>query len=188
MVTLVFCDWRTPCFAGPRREHSDRDCAGGPRQAGAGSARSARPAAGDVFRDGSSRSVPAAEVVEGGPRRSRRATSWLPTESSAARSNLRLDESILTGESESVPRGAGDQLRSGAYVVEGSGTYLVTAVGGARYAGRLVGEARSHSHPRSPLEQAVNCLLLSLVALVVLLGSALGYSLWHRQSLCTRRS
>jgi magnesium-transporting ATPase (P-type) len=96
--------------------------------------------------------------------------------------DLRLDESILTGESESVPRAAGDQLRSGAFVVEGAGTYQVTAVGAASYAGRLLGEARSFRHPRSPLEQAVNRLLLWLVALVVLLGGALGYSLWHRQT------
>jgi cation-transporting P-type ATPase E len=46
----------------------------------------------------------------------------------------------------------------------------------------LLGEARSFLHPRSPLEQAANRMLLSLVALVVLLGGALGYSLWHRQT------
>src|SRR5579884_1002851 len=56
---------------------------------------------------------------------------------------LRLDESILTGESRPVERGAGEEGRSGAFAVEGSGTYRVTAVGAASYAQRIAGEARA---------------------------------------------
>ena len=42
---------------------------------------------------------------------------------------LRVDESILTGESEPGERTAGEVVRSGAFVVEGSATFAVTAVG-----------------------------------------------------------
>ena len=94
--------------------------------------------------------------------------------------DLRLDESILTGESEPVARSAGDGVRSGAFVVEGTGAYEVEAVGSASFAARLTGQARSFRHPRSPLERAVNRLLYALVALVVGLGAILGYSLYHR--------
>jgi cation-transporting ATPase E len=94
--------------------------------------------------------------------------------------DLRLDESILTGESVAARRAVGDEVRSGAFVVEGTGAYRVTAVGEDSFAARITGEARSFRHPRSPLERAVNRLLYALVALVVVLGAVLGYSLYHR--------
>lgn len=56
--------------------------------------------------------------------------------------DLRLDESILTGEPGSVParrRSAPIRRIRG----EGAGTYRVTAVGAASYAGRMLGEARA---------------------------------------------
>ena len=94
--------------------------------------------------------------------------------------DLRLDESVLTGESKPVRRALGEEVRSGAFVVEGAGAYRVTAVGDDSFAARITGEARSFRHPRSPLERAVNRLLYALVALVVVLGAILGYSLYHR--------
>ena len=95
-------------------------------------------------------------------------------------SDLRLDESILSGESAPVRHDAGEELRSGAFVVEGTGSYLVNAVGADSFAARLTGEARRFRHPRSPLELAVNRLLYALVVLVFTLGGVLGYSLYHR--------
>jgi cation-transporting P-type ATPase E len=95
---------------------------------------------------------------------------------------LRLDESILTGESRLVERAAGEEIRSGSFVVEGVGEFVVTAVGGDSYAERLTGEARSFRHPRSPLERALNRLLFVLVAVLVPLGVILGYALWHRHA------
>ena len=97
-----------------------------------------------------------------------------------AATELRLDESILTGESEPVSRAVADGVRSGAFVVEGTGTYRVSAVGADSSAERVTGQARSFRHPRSPLERAVNRLLYVLVALVVGLGALLAYSLHHR--------
>ena len=95
-------------------------------------------------------------------------------------SDLRLDESILTGESAPARRAAGEQVHSGAFVVEGTGACRVTAVRDDSFAARVTGEARSFRHPRSPLERAVNRLLYALVGLVVGLGAVLGYSLYHR--------
>jgi cation-transporting P-type ATPase E len=96
--------------------------------------------------------------------------------------SLRVDESILTGESRPVERSAGDEVRSGSFAVEGFGVYTVTAVGDQSYAAKLTGEARSFRHPRSPLEHALNRLLFLLVAVMVPLGLALGYALRHRHA------
>ncbi len=133
-----------------------------------------------IERDGVQRSVPIAEVVVDdlvwlGPGQQVIADGTLLTAS-----DLRLDESVLTGESEAISRARGDQIRSGAFVVEGSASCRVTAVGEDSFAARLTGEARTFRHPRSPLERAINRLLYALVALVVGLGAILGYSLYHR--------
>jgi P-type E1-E2 ATPase len=96
--------------------------------------------------------------------------------------SLSLDESILTGESAPVERGVGQEVRSGSFAADGNGAYEVTAVGERSYAERLAGEAREFRHPRSPLERALNRLLLALVAVMVPLALALGYALWHRKT------
>ncbi len=95
-------------------------------------------------------------------------------------SDLRLDESILTGESEPAERTVGEQIHSGAFVVDGTAVVRVTAVGERSFAAAITGEARSFRHPRSPLEHAVNRLLYLLVTLVFALGILLGYALYHR--------
>jgi cation-transporting ATPase E/undecaprenyl-diphosphatase len=95
---------------------------------------------------------------------------------------LSLDESILTGEAEPVEGAAGQEVRSGSFAVDGTGAYEVTAVGERSYAERLAGEAREFRHPRSPLERALNRLLLALVAVMVPLALVLGYALWDRKT------
>src|SRR5262249_42076431 len=95
---------------------------------------------------------------------------------------LRVDESILTGESRLVDRAAGEEVRSGSFALEGTGAYTVAAVREASYAAKVTGEARSFRHPRSPLERALNQLLLILVGILVPLGLILGYALWHREA------
>ena len=91
---------------------------------------------------------------------------------------LALDESILTGESDSVPREAGEPVLSGAYCVAGVGDYLVEAVGGESFAERLAAEARGTGAPLSPLQEDVNRILRITVAAMVplavlLIGSLL---------------
>jgi cation-transporting ATPase E len=99
-----------------------------------------------------------------------------------ASDGLLLDESILTGESEPTAHTAGDLLRSGSFVAEGTGRYTVTAIGAASYATRVTGQARAFRHPRSPLERAMNRLLYLLVLVMIPLGTLLGYALWERDA------
>lgn len=135
-----------------------------------------------VVRDGRRREIAVAELVAGDLVALGSGDQIVADGRLAGAEGLRVDESVVTGESRPVARGAGDELRSGAFVVEGSGTMVVDAVGADSYAHRLLGEARSFRHPRSPLERAVNRLLLATLALVIGLGALLGYSLWHHQA------
>ena len=95
---------------------------------------------------------------------------------------LSLDESILTGESRPVTRSVGEEVRSGSFALDGTGSYTVTAVGPDSYAERIAGQARTFRHPRSPLERALNQLLLTLVVVMVPLGLLLGAALWERRT------
>jgi len=97
-------------------------------------------------------------------------------------SGLAIDESNLTGESRAVARTPGEDVHSGSFVAEGIGEFEVTAVGEESYASKIAGEARSFRHPRSPLERALNTLLLILVGVIVPLGLVLGYALYHRHT------
>ncbi|HEX4837650.1 MAG TPA: HAD-IC family P-type ATPase, partial [Solirubrobacteraceae bacterium] len=133
-----------------------------------------------VVRDGSAREVAVGEVVPGDLVRVGAGDQVVADGEVHEAHDLRLDESMLTGESEPVARGVGESIHSGVFAIEGAGSYLVNAVGAQSLAARIVGEARSFRHPRSPLERAVNRLLYALVGLVVVLGAVLGYSLYHR--------
>ena len=133
-----------------------------------------------VVRDGKPNQLPVEEVVVGDLVRVGPGDQIIADGSLERAEWLRLDESILTGESRAMQRVAGEEVRSGSFVVEGVGEYLVLAVGTDSYAERLTGQARSFRHPRSPLERALNRLLFVLVAVLVPLGIVLGYALWHR--------
>ncbi len=94
--------------------------------------------------------------------------------------DLRLDESILTGEAHAIGRDRGDDVRSGSFVVEGTGSFEVVAVGADSYAERIAGTAREFRHPRSPLERAINRLLYVLLVVMVPLGGMLIVALWKQ--------
>jgi cation-transporting ATPase E len=133
-----------------------------------------------VVRDGARKEVPVKDVVLDDLVLLEPGDQVIADGNVVSAADLQLDESVLTGESEPARRGTGDEVRSGAFVTEGTGAYVVTAVGADSFAARITGEARSFRHPRSPLERAINRLLYALVALVVGLGAILGYSLYHR--------
>jgi cation-transporting P-type ATPase E len=135
-----------------------------------------------VLRDGEPHKLPREEVVVGDFVQLQPGDQLVADGRLEASEGLLLDESILTGESESVAHVPGDELRSGSFVAEGTGSYAVTAVGAASYAARVTGQARAFRHPRSPLERAMNRLLYLLVAVMVPLGSLLAYALWEREA------
>jgi len=72
---------------------------------------------------------------------------------------LELDEALLTGEAEPVPKQPGERVLSGSFVVAGTGQARVAAVGGQSYAVRLQAQARRFSLIRSELQQGTNQIL-----------------------------
>jgi cation-transporting P-type ATPase E len=72
---------------------------------------------------------------------------------------LEVDESLLTGESETVARRPGERLLSGSFVAAGSGRYRATKVGREAYAVQLTEQARRFTLARSELRAGVDQIL-----------------------------
>ena len=135
-----------------------------------------------VVRDGEERRVAVEQVVEGDLVRLQPGDQVVADGALERSEGLLVDESILTGESAPVARRSGEEVRSGSFAVEGAGAYRVSAVGQDSYAVKLAGEAQEFRHPRSPLERALNRLLVVLTCVLVPLGIVLGYALWRRHT------
>jgi cation-transporting ATPase E len=72
---------------------------------------------------------------------------------------LEIDESLLSGEAIPVVKVLGDEVRSGSYVVAGSGRIQAVRVGADAFAQKMQGEARRFSLVRSELQQGTNRIL-----------------------------
>jgi cation-transporting P-type ATPase E len=171
LLTLLFGDWRDALFLGilvantgigiwqelRARDKLDRLAAlVAPRAT--------------VVRDGEARTAHVSELVEGDLVRLAPGDQVVADGPLTEAVGLRLDESVLTGESRAVERSSGDEVRSGSFVLEGVGAFEVAAVGADSYAGRITGTAREFRHPRSPLERAIDRLLYVLLGVMVPLG------------------
>jgi P-type E1-E2 ATPase len=130
-----------------------------------------------VVRDGEPRQVPVDEVVVGDLVRIGNGDQIAADGDLVRADGLALDESELTGESEPVVRRIGDPVLSGSFAVEGEGDFEATAVGAASHAAQLTATARAFRHPRSPLEKAMDRLLIVMVGMMAPLGIALAISL-----------
>src|ERR1700761_6429105 len=130
-----------------------------------------------VVRDGEPRQVPVEEVVVGDLVRVG-SGDQLPADGELVRADgLALDESDLTGESEPVVRKVGDEVFSGTFALEGEGDFEATAVGAESHAAQLTATAKAFRHPRSPLEKAMDRLLIVMVGMMAPLGIGLAVSL-----------
>ena len=85
--------------------------------------------------------------------------------------NAEVDESLLTGESDSIPKKSGDELRSGSFCTAGDCYYVAEQVGTNSYAVRLTSDARSAVKRTTPLQARFRRILrVLLTATAVLAG------------------
>jgi magnesium-transporting ATPase (P-type) len=133
-----------------------------------------------VRRDGVERRVGVEEVVAGDLVRVGSGEQVVADGEVVESDGLALDEASLTGESEPVLRGRGEEVWSGSFVVEGWALFEARAVGPDSRAAQVTRTARAFRHPRSPLQAANDRLLLWLVALAVPLAIAFAISVLLR--------
>jgi cation-transporting ATPase E len=87
--------------------------------------------------------------------------------------SLEIDEALLTGEPDPVPKSTGDPVLSGSFVAAGSGEFRATRVGAQAYATTLAAEARRfslvHSELRSGLDKFLRYVTWFLIPTAILL-------------------
>ncbi|MCC6613424.1 MAG: HAD-IC family P-type ATPase [Anaerolineae bacterium] len=86
---------------------------------------------------------------------------------------VEVDESMLTGESDSIIKAAGDDILSGSFCIAGSALYEATRVGEESFANKLTANARKFAIAHTPLQREINFLLRLLLLLAIFIGSTM---------------
>jgi len=79
---------------------------------------------------------------------------------------LELDESLLTGEADSIKKSLGDEVLSGSFVVAGSSFFRATRIGADSYANALTEEARKFVLVNSELKAGISLILRWLTFII----------------------
>tara|TARA_B100001123_G_scaffold364284_1_gene422534 strand:- start:9020 stop:11332 length:2313 start_codon:yes stop_codon:yes gene_type:complete len=125
-----------------------------------------------VIRDGKEREIPAEEVVLGDLLHLRQGDQVVADGPVVGHSG-EIDESLITGESDSIRKAQGDQVLSGSFCVAGDIYYTAEKVGNEAYALRLTADARQLVHRLTPLQMHLKRLLRVLVGATIVLTVAL---------------
>lgn len=114
-----------------------------------------------LIRDGKEVTLPVEEIVPGDIMLLS-AGNQLCADGVLASGELEADESLLTGESETVNKRPGDKLYSGSFVVSGGGRAEVTAVGAASCANQIASGAKKPKKRRSEMMSAINKIISTI--------------------------
>ena len=121
------------------------------------------------IRDGKETDCPPQELVLG-DLAVFRAGDQIPADAIVRYGACAADESLLTGESDPVPRAEGDWLMSGSFLTEGKVTAQLAAVGDEAYSARLMKDAKQIKAPKSELMTELGRLVSWISRLLVPLG------------------
>ncbi|MEA2010962.1 MAG: HAD-IC family P-type ATPase [Actinomycetota bacterium] len=90
--------------------------------------------------------------------------------------SVQVDESLLTGEADPVHKEIGDSILSGSFIVAGSTTVEITAVGDDAYAQHLAAEAKEFTLAKSELMAGIDQILRIVTWLLIPIGGLLLWS------------
>ena len=135
------------------------------------------PALAHVERDGREVDVPLADVVVGDRFRVR-AGEAVPVDGNVIDGNGAVDESMLTGESRSVSKAAGDRVFAGTLDVDGSLRCEATAVGSATLLAGIVRLVRDAQGSKAPAQRLADRVAGVFVPVVVALAAITFVGTW----------
>jgi cation-transporting P-type ATPase E len=133
-----------------------------------------------VIRDGQAQEIAPEEIVLGDLLLLQAGDQILVDGHIIGDSRVEADESLLTGESDLVPKTNGDRVYSGSYCVSGTAYFEATKVGSDTVAYKLVTGARSFRQVYTPLQQEINLLIRALLMLACFLLLLVGISYFSR--------
>ncbi|MBQ1491451.1 MAG: HAD-IC family P-type ATPase, partial [Blautia sp.] len=127
-----------------------------------------------VLREGRYETVPTQDLVLGDVIELRTGNQ-VPADSKILEGNVEVNEALLTGESDTLPRAIGEELFSGSFITSGLALCEITRVGADSLAGQIVKEARVYKRHHSELRGALDAILKIVSIIIVPLGILLFY-------------
>lgn len=138
----------------------------------------ANPATCGVIRDGEEQQLPVQQVVQGDYLVLKAGERALADGPVVEARNLEMDESLLTGESDYIPKEQQDEVLSGSYAVAGQGVYIAEKIGEEAYMQRVVNRSRKQVAKKSPLERKVGLLVNTFMGLCFTIAAVLILRFW----------
>lgn len=128
-----------------------------------------RPSA-TVIRDGREQTIEPGEIVLGDLLVVRPGDQILVDGEIVGGGEISADESLLTGESDLVPKQEGETVHSGTFCMTGSAMFLARRVGADSVAQRITAEARTFRDPQTPLQVEIGLVLRIMLVLAAALS------------------
>ena len=136
-----------------------------------------------ALRGGKRRQVPIDQLVEG-DLVLLKAGDQIPADAKVVDGSVRVNESLLTGESDEIAKEVGDELLSGSFIVSGEVMAQLVKVGSESYIAKLTAEAKAMGGgEESKMIRAINRLIKWVGIIIIPMGVALfaqAYFLNHR--------
>lgn len=103
----------------------------------------------------------------------------VPADAKILEGNLEVNESLLTGEADNLPKNQGDELFSGSFVTAGQACCQIIHVGSDNYASRITSEAKEFKRHNSELRNSLNAILKVISIIIVPFGAMLFYKQYY---------
>ena len=103
----------------------------------------------------------------------------VPADARILEGSLEVNESLLTGESDNLPKNEGDELFSGSFVTSGEACCQIIHVGKDNYAAQITSEAKEFKRHKSELKNSLNAILKVISIIIVPLGALLFYKQYY---------
>jgi len=127
-----------------------------------------------VIRDGQERVIDPNEIVLGDVLVVRPGDQIVVDGSVVGDREMKVDESLLTGESDLIPKQHGDSVYSGSFCVSGTACYEAEKVGTDSLASKMTAEARKFRKSLTPLQREINLIIRLLLGTAILLAATTG--------------
>ena len=103
----------------------------------------------------------------------------VPADAKVLEGSVEVNESLLTGESDNIPKNVGDELFSGSFVTSGEACCQIIHVGKDNYAAQITSEAKEFKRHNSELKNSLNAILKVISIIIVPLGALLFYKQYY---------
>lgn len=112
----------------------------------------------------------------------------VPADARILEGSLEVNESLLTGESDNLPKNQGEELFSGSFVTAGEACCQIIHVGKDNYASQITSEAKEFKRHNSELRNSLNAILKVISIIIVPIGALLFYKQYYMVGVSFRDS